>query len=183
MEHESFESEETAAIMNASRATGSSSDKPQLPLHTNFPVQRVQCLQRLGMPKPVLPQLPRVLPVAKVLTRLSSLPLFPVLCSCAVGSATWTGLLTLLLQAYFINIKVDREERPDVDRVYVSLLPCWCHTADGDVHNCMHVLVRVRLRVWVCFWARGPLGHISRCRAFIAAARSGKPSKVCTPKC
>lgn len=27
-----------------------------------------------------------------------------------------------IMNAYFINIKVDREERPDVDRVYVSVV-------------------------------------------------------------
>lgn len=30
------------------------------------------------------------------------------------------------MNRHFINIKVDREERPDVDRVYVSACVCLC---------------------------------------------------------
>jgi uncharacterized protein YyaL (SSP411 family) len=29
------------------------------------------------------------------------------------------------MNEYFVNIKVDREERPDVDRMYMTFLQVW----------------------------------------------------------
>jgi uncharacterized protein YyaL (SSP411 family) len=30
-----------------------------------------------------------------------------------------------IMNEYFVNIKVDREERPDVDRMYMTFLQVW----------------------------------------------------------
>lgn len=33
-----------------------------------------------------------------------------------------------VMNQHYVNVKVDREERPDVDRVYVSAVTTACHS-------------------------------------------------------
>jgi hypothetical protein len=79
----------------------------------------------------------------------------------------------LLLQAHFINIKVDREERPDVDRVYVSVYP---------VAGVLLVVCTLPLQTCVRMAVPelgGLLAHITRCtgRGCISVSQGGCVSK------